>query len=123
MWKSWILDWGSTIALLVAGGIWLLVRARQVKAYDRQRARAIKARARIVKVNRSEYSRRSGDILANLALEVIPPHAAPYQLDDIEWYIQPGAAARVQEGLEMGIRIDADNPRVIMPAEKWARIS
>jgi len=113
-----------TIGVLIAVGIiWLFFRYRQVQAFDRQRHRAIKATAKLIRVDRSQLSKRSGEILANIAIEVHPPEGVAYSLYDIDWYIQPAAATKFQAGLEMNVRIDAKDPRVIFPAEHWARVA
>ncbi len=113
------LSWVLAFVLIAA---WLFFRARDVKAYRRQRARATKARARILKIDHSYRSEQTGDILVELTLEIIPPKGDPYQLSDIEWYISPASAPKVQEGVEIAIRIDAKDRRVIFPSERWARL-
>lgn len=109
--------------LLVLGVLWLFFRYRQVKAFNLQRRRAKKATAKLIRIDHSANSKRSGMILVNMVLEIIPAQGAPYQLGDIEWFIEPGVAAKFQEGLMVNIRIDAKNPKIIFPAERWARIA
>ncbi len=62
-------------------------------------------------------------ILVNIVLEIIPPEGEPYALKNIEWYIEPAAASKFQEGLVMNIRIDKVNKNIIFPAERWARLA
>jgi hypothetical protein len=111
------------VTLFVIGGIWVFFRYRQVKAFNLQRRRAKKATARLIRVDHSINSERYGEILANIVLEIRPPDGEPYALKNIEWYIEPAAASKFQAGLVMNVRIDADNPNIIFPAERWARIA
>ncbi len=116
MWSS-LLVIGSFILL---GAAALYLRAREVKAYRSRRAKALKATARIIGVDDSENSKQTGDILANLTLEVTPPSGPAYTLHGVQFYIEPGAAPMVKEGLVMKIRIDQEDDTIIYPAERWA---
>ncbi len=109
--------------LIIAGVLALYLRAREVREFYRRRARAVRATAKIVSVDSSENSKTTGEILANLSLEISPPSGNPYPLYDIQWYIEPAAASRVQPGTVMKIRIDPQDHRVIYPAERWARLA
>ncbi len=71
----------------------------------------------------SENSKTTGEILASLSLEIIPPGGNPYNLYDIRWYIEPAAASKVQPGTVMKIRIDRQDHRIIYPAERWAHLA
>lgn len=109
--------------LLIFGILWLYLRARQVKAFNRKRRRATKATARLIRIEQSTNSKRTGMILVKFVLEILPPEGAPYTLKDIEWYIEPAAASKFQEGLVMNIGIDKENRYIIFPAERWARLA
>lgn len=113
--------WFQFGLLLLLGILWLFLRARQVKAFNRQRRRATKATARLIRIEQSTNSERTGMILVDIVLEILPPEGEPYKLKDIKWYIEPAAASKFQEGLVMNIRIDAKNKMIIFPAERWAR--
>jgi hypothetical protein len=108
------------LVLILVAVVWGFFRAREVKAFNASRRRAKKAAAKLLRVDRSEKS-QSGEILANFALEIYPTGGEPYALHDLEWYIEPAAAAKFQEGATLNIRIDAQDRRVIYPAERWAR--
>ncbi len=109
--------------LIVAGVLALYLRAREVKDFYRRRSKAVSGTAKIVSVDSSENSKTTGQILANLSLEITPPSGNPYNLYDIQWFIEPAAASKVQPGTVMKIRIDPQDRRVIYPSERWAHLA
>lgn len=111
---------GLILGLVIVLGY---LRIQQVKAFNRQRRRAAKATAKLLRIDQSISSERTGMILVNIALEIDPPGGAPYSLHNIKWYIEPAAASKFQEGLVMNVRIDKDDRKIIFPAERWARIA
>ncbi len=101
--------------------IWGYLRMRQVRNFARHRRGAEAATARLVHVDESINSERTGLYLVNMTLEVHPPQGSPYGLKNVKWYVEPAAASTLQEGLILKIRIDRDDRMMIYPVEPWAR--
>ena len=109
---------GTALAIILLV-VYFFFRMYQTAQGDRQRRkRAIKATARIVKIGHSRTSETDEDLMVYLTLEVTPPDGKPFEVDTM-WWVQPAAAANVEVGRTVAVKIDAKNPKLIYSAERW----
>jgi hypothetical protein len=104
----------ATFLFLVAYFFWLYITARNER---RQRKRAIKASAKIIKIGHSRNT-RDGDVIVYLTLEVTPPNGTPYMIDT-DWFLGAAAIPKVEVGRIVAVKIDAKDPKKIYSAERW----
>ena len=83
-------------------------------------AKAIPAKARIIKIGHSSSSANYGTVLVHLTFEVMPTNGSPYELDT-EWSVEPASVSKLEEGKILNIKIDPKNPKTIFSAESWAQ--
>jgi len=93
---------------------------RTAKKGRDQVAKAVPAKARIVKIGHSSTSKNYGDVLVHLTFEVMPANGTPYELAT-EWAVEPASISKLEEGKILKIKIDPKNPKIIFSSESWAR--
>jgi hypothetical protein len=59
-------------------------------------------------------------VRVSLSLEVTPPGRAAYRAHT-DWLVGLTALSWLHEGANIGVRIDAQDPKTIYPAEEWAK--
>ncbi len=106
----------TTLFLVIA----LYGMYRTAKKGRDQFAKALPAKARIIKIGHSSSSATYGDVLVHLTFEVMPPSGSPYELAT-ECSIEPASVSKLEEGKVLNIKIDPKNPKVIFSSESWAR--
>lgn len=113
--------WVEVAVPVLAAALAIFYLRREIVLTGKMHEHNLKGTACIRKIHDWVYSEVTGQILARMTLEVRPPSGIPYPLWHVEWYIFPPAVAMVTEGLELAVRIDPENPKIIYPAVNWAR--
>jgi hypothetical protein len=115
---------GVIVIALIGLGVVLFVRkAKQDNAKLQARiAQATPAEARVVQVGRSLDQKNQGTVNVRLRLEVTPPDRPPYQTT-VTWDVQTGSIPKVQEGKQVPVKIDVENPKIVYPRVGWAEFN
>ena len=101
---------------------WLLRSGEALQKAERARLAAARpGRARIVNAESSGVVQGvSRNPLVRLDLEVHPEVGAPYAASTA-WFVDIVAVPRVQPGLELAVKIDAEDPGIVYPVDTWAK--
>lgn len=120
---------GSLFFILIAYGIyrlatWLTLRGgREAKGeVEAALTRAAPAVASVVLSRQPQgvmRKPRAGSVRMLLTLEVLPASGASYRADTL-WQVDVSALDRVQAGQTVAVKVDADEPAAVYPAEDWA---
>ncbi len=111
------------IALIVLGIVLLVRKVKQDKANLQARlAQAVPAEARVVQVGRSLDQKNQGTVNVRLRLEVTPPDRPPYQTT-VTWDVETGSIPKVQEGKQVPVKMDVENPKIVYPRVGWAEFN
>lgn len=85
-------------------------------------ARAVPAAASVLRVRQPKglmRRPRAGSVRLLLTLEVRPAAGAPYEAEAM-WQVDMVALPELRPGLHVAVRVDADEPTTVYPAEPWA---
>lgn len=111
------------IALIFAGVVWFVRKAKQDSAKLAMRlAQATPAEAKVIQVGRSLDQKNQGAVNVRLRLEVTPKDHPSYQTT-VTWDVQTASIPKVQEGKQVPVKIDVENPNIVYPRVGWAEFN
>jgi hypothetical protein len=109
------------IALSVVAALGFLIFVWQFLAFVKQKARVKDAIPAQATVEALRVWQDLGKVRVRLQLLVSPPSGIPYETS-VEWEVSAANLAQVQEGMQIAVKIDADNPLRVYPGVSWARL-
>lgn len=111
------------MALIVLGVVLFFRKVKQDSAKLAARlAQATPAEAKVIQVGRSLDQKNQGTVNIRLRLEVNAPDRTPYQTT-VTWDVQTASIPKVQEGKQVPVKIDVENPKIVYPRVGWAEFN
>lgn len=99
---------------------WLARGGKKIMAEREEKLkRATKAQATVVQLGKSSPRPKSGTTIVKLRLEVKPPQGEAYEVSTV-WEVQQTHLPQVQPGQKVGVKIDAENAKMVYPNVNWA---
>lgn len=110
------------IVLMVSWPIWFIVRnSRKNDEITQRLAAARPARAVLLRVGDSGHSRRLNETYVEIGLEVHEDGQAPREVT-VRWVVLPASVAKLVEGAEIDVSVDATDPGQVYPRVDWLRV-
>ena len=111
---------GIVVALIVLGIVLFVRKMKRDNAKLQTRiAQATPAEARVVQVGRSLDQKNQGTVNVRLRLEVTPKDRPRYQTT-VTWDVETASIPKVQEGKQVPVKMDVENPKIVYPRVGWA---
>ena len=120
--ENWL---APLLGIAVIGGVivGIVLFFRKIgKDAERLKARveqATPAEAKVIQVGRSLLQKNQNTTNIRLRLEVTPKDRPPYQTT-VTWDVEQAAIPKVQEGKQVPVKIDVENPNIVYPRVGWA---
>jgi hypothetical protein len=73
-----------------------------------------------VEVGKSRVQEGPDNVVVTLRFRVHPPSSDRYETSAV-WEVSPANIPQVQEGRQVAVKIDADNPKIIYSRVPWAK--
>jgi hypothetical protein len=115
----------TVIFLLIVAVVVVLFWRKVSRDVAKMEARiegATPAQAKVVAVGRSHTQKNEGNVVVHLRLEIRPPQGEAYQVRTV-WEVDPASIPKVQEGQQVAVKIDQEDPNIIFPRVSWAQYS
>lgn len=123
--ENWIAPlFGIAVIGVVIVGMVLFFRkiGKDAERLKARVAQAHSAEARVIQVGRSLLQKHQGTTNIRLRLEVTPKDRPPYQTT-VTWDVEQAAIPKVQEGKQVAVKIDVENPKIVYPRVGWAEFN